>query len=97
MIATNEKVYDYSRVVKKNLKMARKWFKAPKPYIGRGDDIINSAYYQWRLWNRDNWERYKGGDILEKATGKSVSPPTEEADRKDEGEESEEEESEGED
>jgi hypothetical protein len=42
-----------------------------------------------------NWDRYKGGGILEKATGKSVSPPTEEADRKDEGEESEEEESEG--
>ncbi len=101
MIAANEKVYDYSRVAKKNLKMAKKWFKAPKPYTGRGDDIINSAYYQWRLWNADNWDRYKGGDILDKATGESAySPPTEEAGpmwhRKDEGEESEEEESEGE-
>ena len=92
MIAANEKVYDY-RVAKKNLKMAKQWFKAPKPYTG------SSAYYQWRLWNAVNWERYKGGDILDKTTG-AYSPPTEEAGpmwhREDEGEESEEEESEGE-
>jgi hypothetical protein len=85
------------KLVKKNkvaLGAARlQWFKAPKPYTG------SSAYYQWRLWNAVNWERYKGGDILEKASG-AYSPPTEEAGpmwhRKDEGEESEEEESEGE-
>ena len=50
--------------------------------------------------NAEKWYRYKVGFILDKATGESVSPPTEEAGpmwhRKDEGEESEEEESEGE-
>ena len=64
--------------------MAQKWFNAPKPYAGKGTTELSSAYYQWRLWNAVTWSRYKGGVIVEKATGKSVSSPH--------GEESEEEE-----
>ncbi len=39
-----------------------------------------------------DWARYKGGIIVEKAAGKSVSSPTEEAGREEEEEEEEEEE-----
>ena len=51
---------------------------------------LTGAYYQWRLWNAAKWSRYKGGLIVEKATGKSVSSPHGE-----ESEEEEEEEEEG--
>ena len=50
--------------------MAEKWFKAPKPYSK------STAYHQWRVWNwPDLGDKYKGGLIIEKATGKSVPPP----------------------
>ena len=73
MIRANEKVYDYSRVRDKDLFGAKHWFKAPKPFTGKGETEHMAAYYQWRLWNAVDWARYKGGVIVEKATGKSVS------------------------
>jgi len=75
--------------------MAQKWFNAPKPYAGKGTTELSSAYYQWRLWNAVTWSRYKGGVIVEKATGKSVSwPHGEESEEEEEGSEKETEESE---
>ena len=70
IVRANEKVYDYDRVAKSLLPNAKKWFKAPKPFTGKGDCEQVSAYYQWRLWNAVKWSRYKGGVIVEKATGK---------------------------
>ena len=66
-------VFDYSRVREKDLLKAQKWFKAPKPFTGKGDTEYIATYYQWRLWNAVDWARYKGVVIVEKATGKSVS------------------------
>jgi len=48
-----------------------------------------AAYYQWRLWNAVGWARYKGGGILEKATG--LSPVARDDDDDDDDEEEEEE------
>ena len=71
--------------------MAKKWFNAPKPYTSnKATPEQNKAYYQWRLWNAVKWYRYKGGVIVEKATG--ISPPRgEEEDDEEEGSEEEEE------
>jgi hypothetical protein len=90
MIRVNKEVFDYSRVREKDLLLAERWFNAPKPFTGKGDAELTGAYYQWRLWNAAKWSRYKGGLIVEKATGKSVSSPHGE-----ESEEEEEEEEEG--
>ena len=78
MIRANKEVFDYSRVREKDLLKAQKWFKAPKPFTGKGDTEYIATYYQWRLWNAVEWDRYKGGLIVEKATGKSVSSQEEE-------------------
>ena len=90
MILINEEKVDYKKVTDKDMPMAKKWFNAPKPYAGKGDTELNSANYQWRLWNAVKWYRYKGGVIVEKATG--ISPPRgEEEDDEEEGSEEEEE------
>ena len=59
IIRANEKVYDYSLIAKKDLPKAKEWFKAPKPFTGKGDSDHMAAYYQWRLWNGVDWARYK--------------------------------------
>jgi hypothetical protein len=92
MIRANEKVYDYSRVRDKDLFGAKHWFKAPKPFTGKGETEHMAAYYQWRLWNAVDWARYKGGVIVEKATG--LSPVARDDDDDDDEEEEEEEEEE---
>ena len=98
MIRANKEVFDYSRVREKDLLKAQKWFKAPKPFTGKGDPEYIAAYYQRRLWNAVKWDsRYKGGFIVEKATGKSVSAShgeESEEEEEEEGSEGEEEESE---
>ncbi len=87
MTLVNEQKFNYSKVVDKDMPMAKKWFNAPKPYTGNMATTEQaSAYYQWRLWNTVKWHRYKGKVITEKATGKSVPPPESE----DESEEEEE-------
>ena len=71
MILVNKEKYDYSEV--KGLErpsMAEKWFKAPKP-----SSTTTAAYHQWRVWNYPPYKTYKGGLIIETATGKSASPP----------------------
>ena len=92
IIRANEKLYDYSRVAKKELPKAKEWFKAPKPSTAKGDTEHMAAYYQWRLWNADGWARYKGGVIIEKATGKSVSSPHGEEEEEEEEEQQQQEE-----
>ena len=71
MILVNKEKYDYSGVKDLDRRsMAEKWFKAAKPYSK------STAYHQWRVWNwPDLGDKYKGGLIIEKATGKSVPPP----------------------
>ena len=70
MILVNKEKYDYSDVKDPDRLTAEKWFKAPKPYSK------STAYHQWRVWNwPDLGDKYKGGLIIEKATGKSVPPP----------------------
>ena len=59
MILINEEKVDYKKVTDKDMPMAKKWFNAPKPYAGKGDTELNSAYYQWRLWNAVKWYRYR--------------------------------------
>ncbi len=94
MILVNEQKFNYSKVAEKDMSMAKKWFNAPKPYTGNmATSEQASAYYQWRLWNAVKWYRYKGGAIVEKATG--ISPPRgEEEDDEEEGSEDESEEEE---
>ena len=89
MIRENEKLYDYSSVAEKELPKAKQWFKAPKPAVVRDNTEYMTAYYQWRLWNADGYARYKGGVIVEKATG--LSPVARDDDDDDEEEEEEEE------
>jgi hypothetical protein len=58
---------------------------------------LTTAYYYYRVWNvkTSTQPKYKGGLIIEKATGKSVSSPRgEEEEEEEEKEEEEEEESE---
>ena len=43
-----------------------------------------AAYYQWRLWNAVDWARYKGGGIVEKATGLSPVARDEEEEEEEE-------------
>ena len=70
MILVNKEKYDYSEVKGlERLSMAEKWFKATKPYSK------STAYHHWRVWNYPPYKTYKGGLIIEKATGKSVPPP----------------------
>jgi len=75
MILVNKERYDYSNVREKDLLMAEKWYMALKPSWK-----TRSAYTQWRIWNvaksKDGKALvpYKGHLIIEKATGRSVSP-----------------------
>ena len=95
MIDANKEMYDYSRVSYNDRLAAEKWFNAPKPSAS-----TRAAYYMWRVWNVAKTplgvlrKEYKGGLIVEKATGKSVPPPESEDDDEDEEEEESEEESE---
>ena len=76
MIRVNKEKYDYSGVKDSDRFMAERWFMAPKPSASTG-----AAYHQWRVWNAAKTNEgkdvkgYKGYLIIEKATGKSVSPP----------------------
>ena len=79
MIRVNKEKFDYSGVKESDRLMAEKWYMATKPSAG-------PAYHQWRVWNvpynygnegnegKKN-DKYKGDLIIEKATGRSVSPP----------------------
>ena len=69
MIRVNKEKFDYSGVKESDRLMAEKWFKATKPYSK------STAYHHWRVWNYPPYKTYKGGLIIEKATGKSVPPP----------------------
>ena len=70
MIRVNKEKFDYIGVKESDRLMAEKWFKATKPYSK------STAYHQWRVWNYPPLgDKYKGGLIIEKATGKSVPPP----------------------
>ena len=70
MIRVNKEKFDYSGVREKDLLMAERWFKATKPSAS-----TRAAYTQYRIWNVPKMAGYKGDLIIEKATGKSVSPP----------------------
>ena len=76
MIRVNKERYDYSGVPPKDLPMAEKWYMATRPSWKS-----RSAYHQWRVWNAaktsdgKDLRGYKGNLIIEKATGRSVSPP----------------------
>ena len=70
MIRVNKERYDYSRVPEKYLLRALKWYMAPKPLTKS-----RSAYHQFRVWNAAKEKGYKGHLIIEKATGRSVTPP----------------------
>ena len=72
MIRVNKEKYDYSGVKDLDRRsMAEKWFKAPKP-----SSTTTAAYHQWRVWNYPTYIKYKGGLIIEKATGRSDPPET---------------------
>jgi hypothetical protein len=95
-IRKNEELFDYSNVGEKDLPMAKRWFKAPKPPSANNYPELSSAYHQYRVWNvPESKGKYKGHLIHDKATGESAySPPTEEAGplwhkKESEGEESE--------
>ena len=95
MIDANKEMYDYTEVPDGEKVAAEKWFNAPKPSAS-----TRKAYNMWRVWNVAKTQlgvfrkEYKGGLIVEKATGKSVPPPESEDDDEDEEEEESEEESE---
>ena len=95
MIDANKEMYDYNGVPDYDRLAAEKWFNAPKPSAS-----TRKAYNMWRVWNVAKTQlgvlrkEYKGGLIVEKATGKSVPPPESEDDDEDEEEEESEEESE---
>ena len=90
MIRVNKEKFDYSDVPKKDLPMAERWYMAPRPSWK-----TRHAYNQWRVWNwaktKDGKELrgYKGNLIIEKATGRSVSPPQWESEDEDIEEEEE--------
>ena len=68
MIRVNKEKFDYIGVPQKDLPKAEKWYMAPPPFWKS-----RSEYYQYRIWNVKSQPNYKGGLIVEKATGKSVS------------------------
>ena len=92
MIRVNKEKFDYSGVREKDLLMAERWFDAPKPSAGKDNPELRAAYTQYRDWNVTKIAGYKGGLIVEKATGKSVSPPPWESDDEEEDSEVSEEE-----
>ena len=76
MIDANKEMYDYNGVPAYDRLAAEKWFNAPKPSAS-----TRAAYYMWRVWNVAKTplgvlrKEYKGGLIVEKATGKFVLSP----------------------
>ncbi len=76
MIRVNKEKFDYSGVSVKDLPKAEKWYMATQPFWSQ-----STAYNQWRIWNvaqtkeGKDIEGYKGGLIIEKATGKSAESP----------------------
>ena len=92
MIDANKEMYDYTNVPPIDRLAAEKWFNAPKPSAS-----TRAAYYMWRVWNVAKTQlgvlrkEYKGGLIVEKATGKFVLSPRGEESEDEEEEESEEE------
>ena len=76
MIDANKEMYEYNKVPPYDLLAAEKWFNAPKPSAS-----TRSAYNMWRVWNVAKTQlgvlrkEYKGGLIVEKATGKFVLSP----------------------
>ena len=90
MIRANKEKFDYSGVSVKDLPKAEKWFKAAQPFW-----TDRTAYNQWRVWNAaktnegKDLKGYKGNLIIEKATGRSVSPPQWESEDEDIEEEEE--------
>jgi len=76
MIDANKEMYDYDDVPAYDRLAAFKWFNAPKPSAS-----TRSAYNMWRVWNVAKTQlgvlrkEYKGGLIVEKATGKFVLSP----------------------
>ena len=70
MIRVNKEKFDYSGVREKDRLMAERWYMATKPSAS-----TRAAYTQYRIWNVPKMAGYKGDLIVEKATGKSVSPP----------------------
>ncbi len=88
----NKEKFDYSGVKESDRLMAERWYMAPKP-----SSSTTAVYHQWRVWNvsvgaRGNKnDKYKGDLIIEKATGRSVSPPPCESYEEDDEEDDEEE------
>ena len=72
MMLANMEAFDYGFVAKKDLKMAKKWFNAPKVRKNPKDSVSVSAHYYWCIWNDVSYSRYKGNAIIEKATEKSL-------------------------
>jgi hypothetical protein len=78
MIDANKEMYDYDDVPAYDRLTAEKWFNAPKPSASAS---TRSAYNMWRVWNVAKTQlgvfrkEYKGGRIVEKATGKFVLSP----------------------
>jgi hypothetical protein len=70
MIRVNKEKFDYSNVRERVFIMAERWYMATKPSAS-----TRAAYTQYRIWNVPKMAGYKGDLIVEKATGKSVSPP----------------------
>ena len=76
MIRVNKEKFDYSGVKESDRLMAEKWYMAPKP-----SSKTRYAYNRWRVWNAaktiegKDLKGYKGNLIIEKATGRIVSPP----------------------
>ena len=91
MIRVNKERYDYSKVLKKDLLMAERWYMAPRP-----SSKTRYAYNRWRVWNAaktiegKDLRGYKGDLIIEKATGRSTEGEQEDIEF-DEGEEEDEE------
>jgi len=88
MIDANKEMYDYTNVPPIDCLTAEKWFNAPKPSAS-----TRKEYNQWRVWNVAKTQlggfckEYKGGFIVEKATGRSVPPPESEDEEEEDDEE----------
>ena len=74
-IRVNREKFDFGNVRERDRLMAERWFKATNPYHGKNNSEPRAAFTQYRMWNVPKMAGYKGDLIIEKATGKSVSPP----------------------
>jgi hypothetical protein len=89
MIIKNEGLFDFHLVIAKDLTMAKKWFKAPKPVATQLGGEFAASYHLWMLWNHPGYRGYKGNVIMERVTG--LSPVARDDDDEEEEEEEEEE------